>query len=335
MNKKQLGAVIFFSVLTLCFATYHLVFKTAQAAVDFRIALFVPAVHPAMTEIVDGFEDTIKASSHKKYSFDEYNANGNATLLRAQADEIVQEGYDLVFTIGAQCSQSIFELSQKRQSIMPQVFTAVDDPVAMGIVKSLAHPGGSVTGTNDHAHYDKQVDALLRVKPDVTTVLLVYNPAQNRGLEKNREELEKVLHKKNIALRTVTVAHQNEISQKVANFLPDVDVLMILTDHTTVAGVDSLITLCGRYGVTLYASDLNSGDKGAALAFGVLQKDYGVEGAQVAQRILEDKQSPASIAVHPLQQVYLKINTKTMDQQGLHVSKEELARLQKEGVIVV
>ncbi|HLJ31307.1 MAG TPA: ABC transporter substrate-binding protein [Candidatus Babeliales bacterium] len=333
--KKQIYAVIVSCIVVMVVAVYFGIFKKADTVADYRIALFVPAEHPAMTEILDGFQDTIHSLSNKKYVFDEYNANGNATLLRAQADEIIQNKYDLVFTIGTQCTQSIFEISKKRQSPMPQVFTAVDDPVSMGIVVSFDQPGGRVTGITDNSVYDEQIDALLRVKPNVKTILLVYNPSQGRGLEKNKEELEAALRKKNIALRTVAVGHQNEIMQKVANFLTDVDVLMILTDHTTVAGIDSLITLCGRYGVTLFASDLNSADKGAALAFGVLQRDYGVLGARLAHQILEDKQAPSSIAVRPLEQLYLKINTKTMEQQALPLTQEQLVQLKKEGVIVV
>ena len=135
MNKKQLFLTIITGLFLLMGAAYYMVFQRNHGAVsDYRIALFVPAEHPSMTDIMNGFKDTLHNVSNKKYSFDEYNANGNPTLLRAQADEIVQHNYDLVFTVGAQCSQSIFELSQKRQSRMPQVFTAVDNPVAMGIV---------------------------------------------------------------------------------------------------------------------------------------------------------------------------------------------------------
>lgn len=335
MNKKQISIVLISCGLVICCAIYYGVSKKTHAVADYRVALFVPAVHPAMTEIVEGFEETIHSLGDKKYVFDEYNANGNATLLRAQADEIIQHGYDAVFTIGTQCSQTMFELSKKRKSKMPQIFTAVDDPIAMGFAVSLAHPGGNVTGTTDTPAYDEQIDALLHVKPDVKTVLLVYNPAQGRGLEKNREELEVALYKKNIALRTVAIAHQNEISQKVANFLTDVDVIMILTDHTTVAGIDSLITLCGRYGITLYASDLNSADKGAALAFGVREYDHGSSGARLAKIVLENKQVPGDLPIRPVQHRYLKINSKMLGQQNVSLTQEELAQLKKEGVIVV
>lgn len=334
MNKKQICIVIFACLAVL--VGVEIVLQQKHSAVsDYRIALFVPAVHPAMTEIVNGFEETIKSMSDKKYSFDEYNANGNPTLLRAQTDEIVQQGYDLVFTVGAHCSQSIFELSKKRKSRMAQVFGAVEDPFGIGIVKPVPTAEDTVTGVVEVVDYNQQIDALLHVKPNVKTILLVYNPTQGRGLEKNREELEKVLQRKNIALHTVTITHQNEITQKVPAFLTDIDVIMILIDNTVVAGIDSLVTLCGRYGVTLLASDLNSGDKGAALAFGAHQRDYGSVGARMVFDILEKQQSPGSITVSPLPDQLLKINTKTMEQQGLHLSKERLVQLQKEGVIII
>jgi putative tryptophan/tyrosine transport system substrate-binding protein len=333
--KKQIYAVIVSCIVVMVVAVYFGILKKADTVADYRIALFVPAEHPAMTEILDGFQDTIHSLSNKKYVFDEYNANGNATLLRAQADEIIQNTYDLVFTVGAQCSQSISELSKKRKSKTAEVFSAVEDPFGIGIVKAVPGSDDMITGVIEVVDYHQQVNALLKVKPDVKTILLVYNPTQGKGLEKNREELEKVLHTKNIALRAVAIAHPNEITQKVPGFLDDVQVVMILIDNTVVAGIDSLVTLCGRYGVTLLASDLNSADKGAALAFGALQRDYGVVGARMAYDILEKQQSPGSIPVCPLQDQQLKINTKTMEQQALPLTQEQLVQLKKEGVIVV
>jgi putative ABC transport system substrate-binding protein len=314
------------------FAKYK---TTCLKNADYRVAIFVPAVHPAMDEIVRGFKETITDASKKCYAFDEYNANGNSTLLRAQADEIIQHNYDLVFTIGAKCAQTIFELSRKRQSLVPQIFSAIDDPLSMGLIASLQAPGGQVTGITATTLYEQQINALLHVKPAVKNVLLVYDPAHGTGLEKNREEFEHILHAKNITLHAIEVAHPNEIAQKVPSFLNGIDVVLMLTDHTVCSGIDSLITLCGRHGITLYASDLNSGDKGAALAFGVREYDYGMLGAQLAKRILEEKESPASIPVSGPQKQYLKINTKTMDKQGLHLTKAELDQCAQEGDIII
>lgn len=333
MNKKQIitiaigTAFLAFSVIALYFIKSKN--KVSQHA-DYRIAIFEPAVHPAIEEIVRGFKETITSANKKSYVFDEYNANGNSTLLRAQADEIVQHDYDLVFTIGAQCSQSIHELTKKRQSRTPQVFSAVDDPIAIGITQTTA-----VTGVKDTPLYEQQIDALLRLKPTIKRILLVYNPAHGTGLEKDRAQLEEILHRKNISLQAVEITHHTDIAQKVPGFLTNTDVVLVLTDNTVVSGIDSLITLCNRYGVLLYASDLNSGDKGAALSFGVRQYDYGLIGAQLAKRIFEEKQLPSFIPVVTMDKQYLKINTKTMRDQGLPLTQEQLASFKQSGGIVV
>src|SRR5690606_5778315 len=127
-----------------------------------------------------------------------------------------------------------------------------------------------------------------------------------------------------IHLTLVKVFHTNELQSKVQPILTENDVLLILTDHTTVSGVDVLVTLCNRYGVILYASDLNSGDKGAALSYGVAEYDLGVEAAHLALRILEKNEKPTNIPILIFKLNKIKVNTKTMKQQKLLLSNEQL-----------
>ena len=91
-----------------------------------RVAIFTPTTHPALEEVEQGFRETIQKLSSKPYVFTTFNANGNRSLLRAQAEEIVGGAYDLIFTMGALCSQTIAELLQKKGIKMPHVFGAVD-----------------------------------------------------------------------------------------------------------------------------------------------------------------------------------------------------------------
>src|SRR5580692_7792331 len=61
-----------------------------------RIAIFEPASHPAIDEIAHGFQETLEKGGNN-YDFKIYNANGNKTLQRAQAEEICNGGFDLIF----------------------------------------------------------------------------------------------------------------------------------------------------------------------------------------------------------------------------------------------
>jgi hypothetical protein len=58
------------------------------------------------------------------------------------------------------------------------VFTLVSDPVGMGYVESLAHPGGKITGfmTYDPPIYTKQLQMLTEITPPAKTVAVLYNP---------------------------------------------------------------------------------------------------------------------------------------------------------------
>jgi len=303
-----------------------------------RIALFAPAIHPAMDEIFEGFTQTIQKDSSLSYSFDEYNAQGNPTLLRGQAEEIILGEYDLVFTIGATCSHTMHELTKKKQINLPVIFSAVDNPVKTGLVSSLKSSKNNLTGViegDKQIIYQKELSAFLSVKPNIKQMLLVYDPNREPGFEEDRKIIATILKQHNVILQGVVVNHSNEIQQKVQPLLENQDAVLVLTDHTVVSGIDSLITLCNRYGVTLCTSELNSGDKGAALSFGVTQYEFGSTAASQAKRIIEQKQSPSTIPVAVIKNMKLKVNTTTMHKQGLSLSPEKLNQITQNGGIII
>lgn len=336
MNNRLL---LFPAIIFVIGTTTYYFFKNQtkkQTGPSYRIAIFEPASHPAMDEIAQGFKDTITKNSTAAYTFDRYNTNGNKTLLRAQAEEIIHNNYDLIMTIGADPSRTIHELTSKKHVTTPVVFDAVSDPVALGIIASRASSGNNVTGVEEVPNYQDQIDRLLSVKPNTKNLLLVYDPIIKAGIhEVWAQQVQQIAESKGINVHYAKVFHTNEIQAKVQPLMQNVDTLLIFTDHTTVYGVDSLITLCNRYGVTLYASDLNSGDKGAALSYGIIQYDLGVDAANLALEILDKGKTPQDIPITEPTTKRLKINTKTAEKQGLNLSEAQLQDIKKNGGIIL
>lgn len=300
-----------------------------------KIALLVPALHPAMDEIVMGFKEKL----HEKaptvtIDFVEYNANGNKTLLNAQTQEIVAADYDAVFTIGVGASETMHTAIKKRASNLPLIFTAVGDPVAHGLVASLTQPNTNATGVIETIEYEQQIAALRKVKPTVKHILLVYDPTHPTN-NHDKAQFQATAQKYGIAFDAVEIMHSNEISQKVAPFMNSTDVVLVLKDHVVVSGIDALITLCNRYNVTLYASDLNSADKGAALAFGVREYEYGSRAADVAYPIVIEGKNVAEIPVVQIEKQYLKVNKSAAKNQGLALLPYQIEQLQDDGIIIL
>ncbi len=322
---------IFLVTSVVCFgvgAGYFIATKQAERIQNekakFKVAVLVPASHPSMDAITEGFKATLK-STVPEARVELFNANGSKTLMKGQVEEIVASHYDLVFSVGTGASQMLKSSIAKHGSTMPLVFAAVSDPRAAGLIDTVVTDGLVVTGIVDHYNREEQLKLLSGIK-DVKKPLLVYDPSSNPGFEKEREEIAAVFAKKGITLTSIPVFQTNEIQQKVAGSVGNYDLVMTLTDHTVCAGMDTLIKLCDKHGVTLFTSELDSNDKGAALSYGVNERDYGVQGAQMARQILNEKQRPEVTAITNF---YLKLNRAALKRQGVVVSNEMLDLFEK------
>jgi putative ABC transport system substrate-binding protein len=80
----------------------------------------------------------------------------------------------VIFTVGSPSAQA----ARKRTHTIPIVFTRVADPIGAGLVASLDHPGGNVTGFAawDFSIGGKWMQLLREVAPDLTRVGILYNP---------------------------------------------------------------------------------------------------------------------------------------------------------------
>jgi putative ABC transport system substrate-binding protein len=282
---------------------------------SYSIAIMVPATHPSLEKISGQFIATIQKQI--KADCTVYNAQANRALMRAQAEEIVARGYDLVFTVGAGCSLMAQEVTSKKQSAMPIVFGAVSRPHKLNLTNT------NITGVSEERDYQNQCDLLVFLKPTTKTVLLVYDPSQGAGLHEDKNELEQIFNSKNIVLTTIEIDKTSSLANKVAGLLAGntIDVLLVLKDNTVVAGIETLVSLCNRAGVTLCVSELDSISKGAALAYGVEEASFGQAGAEKALEILQEHKHPSEIPITPLDSFHCIVNSDTMAAQNLVLDK--------------
>lgn len=298
---------------------------TAQAQKTFRIAIMTPITHPSLEQIQKGFEQTLQARTTTgavTYQCTTYNANGNRTLMYAQAEEIIHKKFDLIFTLGTGCSCMAKEVTGKKNGQFPVVFAAVHAPERLNLITSKTCSGNNVTGVQELIDYQKQLDLLHFLKPSIKNVLLVYDPSQDIGFEADKQEITKILAAKNIALRSIEVFQTNEVYNRAINAITGADAVLVLKDNTVVCAIDGLIKLCNQHHIPLMATDLDSVDKGAALGFGVQEIEFGIEGAKKAITILEEHKKPSEVPVTGVEQFKIKFNEQNMVAQGITLSPE-------------
>ena len=106
--------------------------------------------------------------------FEHRYAEGNTEVLPALAAELVQLKVDVIVTVGSSATRA----AKNATETIPIVFTRVADPVALGLVASLARPSGNLTGVSTLAPdlAAKWLELLTETLPGVRRVGVVWDP---------------------------------------------------------------------------------------------------------------------------------------------------------------
>jgi putative ABC transport system substrate-binding protein len=131
-----------------------------------------------MTELIRGFHQGIKETGHVEgdnvaieYRF----ADNQLDRLPALADDLIRRKVNVIV---AGSPPPVFAAKMATTTI-PIVFGVPEDPVRLGLVASLAHPGGNLTGINFFSTeiVQKRLELLRQMLPAATRIAVLLNPA--------------------------------------------------------------------------------------------------------------------------------------------------------------
>ena len=105
---------------------------------------------------------------------------GDPDRARFYAGELVGMKPDVIFVNNA----LVLPLLRQETHAIPIVFVQVPDPVADGLITSLAHPGGNITGftTGEYAMGGKKLEVLKEAARDVARVTVILDPRQSNQI---------------------------------------------------------------------------------------------------------------------------------------------------------
>ena len=154
-----------------------LVARAQQARKVPRIGYLSAVTVEGDKSLVDALRDGLRAlgyvEGHTMVIEQRYAAR-RFERLPALAAELVRLQVDILVTWGTPAT----EAAKNATSTIPIVFAPVADPVGQGLVASLAHPGGNLTGLSD-MHTDlvaKRLEFLKEVVPAASRVAVLWNP---------------------------------------------------------------------------------------------------------------------------------------------------------------
>ena len=246
--------------------------------------------------------------------------DGDIDRLPTLAADLVARKVDVIVTQGGDASSLA---AKNATSTIPILFHTASDPVAIGLVASLARPGGNLTGVSMMSAelMPKLLQQLLELVPRARVIALLVNPDE-RYTDRIIGQMQEAVREKRVDLRLLEARTESEIDAAFATLV------QVRADGLVLAPIafrPQIAALALRHTVPAIALQRDFAVSGGLLSYGPSNTAiYHLKGIY-AGRILKGEK-PADLPVQQPTKLELAINLKTAKTLGLAVPPVLLAR---------
>ena len=276
--------------------------------------------HSAWGEFIAPFEQQLRKQgwiSGHNLEIDYRWADGQTDRFEKIAKDFVDHGVDVIVTAGT----SAVAAAKKATKTIPIVFAAAGDPVRTGLVRSLAHPGGNVTGlSNGQTDLAGKRLALLRqAVPGLKKLGIIGNRA-SANVRLEMDALQKVARKLKLDMITRDIRREPQIAAAIKGMKGKVDALYVCTDPFVTHHQIGINTLAAGAGLPAMQAFRHHIEAGGLISYGPDFRDLFGDAAGIVDRILRGTK-PADIAVKQAKKCELVVNLHTAKALGLKLPK--------------
>ena len=257
----------------------------------------------------------------RNVTIDQRYAAGKYEILSSLADELVHLQPDVIFAIGTPAARAAKATTQT----IPIVFARAADPVGLGLVSSLARPGGNLTGLSlQNFEIDaKRLEFLVTAVSDAKRVGVLWDPGfRTVGLK----EVEEAARSLNLELVPAEVRRPDDFEQAVRAMLEKgASALYVLGAGIFLDHSQQLVDLTIKVRIPAMFYRREFVEAGGLMSYAASVHDMYQRAAAYVDKILKGAK-PADLPVEQPTKFELIINLKTAKALGLTIPLSILAR---------
>ena len=271
------------------------------------------------------FEQALKAlnwTNGNNLRVDYRYGEGYAERIRKLVAELIALAPDVIVASG----NVVLEQMMQATRTIPIVFVQAIDPVGSGFVKSLARPGGNITGFTqfEYSLAAKWVELLKQIAPHVTRAAVIRDPTRGPGIGQFAV-VQAIAPTLGMELSPINAPDVSEMESAIAEFARSPNGGLIVTVGGTAFNRDLIIALAAKHRLPAVYPYHYFASGGGLISYGPDTIEQYRRAAAYVDRILKGEK-PADLPVQAPTKYELVINLKTAKALGLTVSPALLAR---------
>jgi putative tryptophan/tyrosine transport system substrate-binding protein len=289
---------------------------------------FLHSASPSAAHLMVAFRQGLGETGHvvgQNVAIEYRWAEGQIDQLPELAADLVRRQVTVIATPGSQLAA----LAAKAATpVIPIVFGVAEDPVKLGLVVSLARPGGNATGINFFTAElgAKRLGLLRELVPGAARVAVLLNPTDATRAEFTLRDVETAAHAIGLQIHVLNASTSREIDMAFATLVRErCDTLFVGPDPFFYTRRVQLAVLAARHVVPAIYAVRDYADAGGLMSYGSNVSDAFRQVGVYAGRILKGDK-PGDLPVVLPTKFELVINLPTAMSLGLDVTPTLLAR---------
>ena len=301
-------------------AAWPLAARAQQTAMPV-IGLLNPTSPDGMTERLGGFRQGLKETGYvegENVAIEYRWAENQVDRLPALAADLVRRR---VAVIAATGGPAVALAAKVTTTTIPIVFAVAQDPVILGLVASLARPGGNLTGINFFTAElaAKRLELLRELVPAAVRVAVLVNPSNATTTESTLRDVEAAARAVGLQIQIFNASTSREIDAAFATLVREnPDALFVAGDAFFSSRRMQLTHLASRHAIPAIYPSREDAKAGGLMSYGTSFPDTWRQMGVYAGRILKGAK-PADLPVVQSAKFELVINAQTARMLGLTV----------------
>jgi len=275
---------------------------------------------------VDAFRQGLQELGYKEgqnFEIVYRSSDGRDEQFRGLASELVRLKVDLIVTRGTPAALA----AKSATRTIPVVMAASGDPVGAGLIASLGHPGGNVTGLSlfNVEIYAKRVELLRELIPRLTRIAGLFNMS-NPVLPLQWKEVERAARSLGIQPQLIDVRRAEDLPPAfVAAAQQHAEALIVALDGVTQGNLRLIAELAAKQRLPSIYVAKEYADFGGLITYGPSELHMYYRAAAFVDKILKGAK-PADLAVEQPTEFEVVVNLKTAKALGLTIPQSLLLR---------
>ena len=280
--KKTLLFLVSLSILfTLSAATK----KKSLNNKTVKIGIAKIVQHPALDSVEQGIIDAIEAAGIKA-KFDLQNANGDINTANQIATQFKDTKVDVAVGIATPIAIALANTLKNT----PVVFGTVTDPLGAGLVTSLEHGEGYVTGMSDELPSKEHIKIFKEIA-GIKTLGYIYTSNEDNSVS-SLELIKAGCKEAGLNLVVQSITNSSEVKQAAEAIVDRCDGIYLTTDNTLFSALPSLVSVFNKAKKPIFSGDVTGAmDGGCFMASGFNYYKAGYATGEMVVEILNGKKT--------------------------------------------